>query len=68
MNPDKLTRAERIRLEAFAQISRRHGYRPIAMEAHKAEAEELERWLYAAREPMPSKGPQPPTTPPTTGK
>lgn len=62
MNPDKLTRAERIRLSAFAEISRRHGYRAITMETHMTEAEALERWLYAAREPMPLKGPQPITT------
>lgn len=62
MNQDKLTRAERIRLEAFAQVGQRNAMRPIAMEAHMAEAELLERWLYAAREPMPAKGPQPPTS------
>ncbi|CAB4167876.1 hypothetical protein UFOVP860_60 [uncultured Caudovirales phage] len=62
MNPDRLTRAERIRLEAFALIGARHRLKPIPMDQHLSEAAALELWLYAAREPMPAKGPQPPTT------
>ena len=48
---DKLTRAERIRLEAFAQAGMRHTMRgPVPLQEQLDEAEIIERWLYSARE------------------
>ena len=50
MIEDKLTRAERLRLEAFAQVNLRNQMRPIALDKHMREAELVEAWLKAARE------------------
>ena len=47
---DRLNHAERIRLEAFAQIGMRNAMRPIALEAHMHEAEQLEAWLKKAKD------------------
>lgn len=50
MQQDKLTRAERIRLEAFAQATGRHQMRPLDLDEHMIEAEKIETWLRQARE------------------
>lgn len=50
MGEDKLTRAERIRLESFAQVGMRHQIRPIPLTDHFIEAERVEKWLREARE------------------
>ncbi len=44
---DQLTKEERIKLEAFAQIGVRHAMRPtvIDIDAHISEAEVLAKWL-----------------------
>lgn len=47
---DRLNHAERIRLEAFAQIGQRHMVRPIDLDAHMTEAEKLEKWLKEAKD------------------
>jgi len=47
---DILNHAERIRLEAFAQIGLRHMHRPIDLDAHIVEAEKLEKWLKLAKD------------------
>jgi len=48
MPQDKLTRNERIRLEAFAQINQRYMTKPLPLLLHIQEAEELEKWLKKA--------------------
>jgi hypothetical protein len=63
MPEDKLTRAERIRLEAFAQVGARNMARPLTLAMHLQEAEKVEAWLYAARDPSPTR-PAPPPPPP----
>lgn len=48
MVEDKLTHAERIRLEAFAQAGMRHQMKPILLSQQFYEAEQIEQWLHAA--------------------
>jgi hypothetical protein len=45
MSEDRLTREERVRLEAFNQISVRHVSRPIDFSVHCQEADQLIAWL-----------------------
>lgn len=47
---DQLTRNERIRLEAFAQVNGRNQMRPLPLEQHFEEAEKVEAWLKQARD------------------
>jgi hypothetical protein len=48
MGEDKLTPAQRIRLEAFAQAGARHSMRALPLAEHFAEAAAIEEWLRAA--------------------
>ena len=50
MIQDKLTRAERLWLEAFNQVNLRNQMRPVPLKNHLAEAEEIEQWLKRARD------------------
>ena len=47
---DQLTRAERIRLEAFAQAGMRYTMRGCPLEQQFKEAEQIEKWLKASTE------------------
>ena len=48
MHQDQLTRKERVRLEAFAQVTARHQMRPLSLEDHMKEAQRVEAFLYLA--------------------
>jgi hypothetical protein len=48
MNEDKLTHAQRLRLEAFAQAGARNQMRPIPIQQQFEEAVMIEQWLWAA--------------------
>lgn len=50
MIDDKLTRAERLRLETFNQVNLRYPLQPTPLDEHLREAEQVEAWLKAARE------------------
>ena len=50
MIQDKLTRAERLRLEAFNQVNLRNQMRPLPLKDQFAEAEAVEQWLKKARD------------------
>lgn len=50
MHNDQFTRAERIRLEAFAQVNARNQMRPLELHNHFQEAEKVEQWLRSAKE------------------
>ena len=52
MPEDKLTRAERIRLEAFAQAGMRYTMRGCPLEQQFREAEAIEKWLKLAKEDL----------------
>lgn len=46
---DQLTRKERVRLEAFAQVAARHTMNPLPLEDHIVEARKVEEFLYGAK-------------------
>ena len=50
-NQDQLTRAERVRLEALAQAIMAFGPRAVTAQEVMNSAEEIEAWLYKAKEP-----------------
>lgn len=49
---DQLTRAERIRLESFAQAGMRHQMLSVPLNQQFKEAEEIEKWLKEAKEDL----------------
>lgn len=48
MIEDKLSQAQRIRLESFAQAGARNQMRPIPIQQQFEEAVLIEQWLWAA--------------------
>lgn len=48
MSEDKLSRAQRVRLEAFAQAGQRYAMRGCPIEQHLKEAVMIEEFLWAA--------------------
>lgn len=55
MGEDKLTPAQRLRLESFAQAGARHQMRPLPLEDHFDEARKIERFLAEADLPVVSR-------------
>lgn len=52
-NNDQLTRPERVRLEAFAQVTLRHWGSPISLADQFNQARRVEEFLHKANEDYP---------------